>query len=418
MPAAAAPPAAAASAVPAFAPAAPGGFGGAARTQSVAPGTFAAPAAPTTPPPASATPGAPTPATPPGAYPSPPGGFAPPRAGFGGSAAASSPSPGAAYSTPGFGGAGFGGSAAGAGARAGSGLDVPVVPPPGAPGVAPAVQSGFSVPTAQAAVGFPQGVPVAAGGKSRKTAIAIAAVAVVAIIIVIAVAASGGGDEAAANATASIDEAAAKPEPRPPQRCSEAADAVRENLGPELAKKHVGKAALARIGMAIERHCKSDAWSAKAIDCFTAATSDADNGTCLKMISDKQQDALIKHIDQIVEDDKASRAPPDIEAGSAVAVADTAESGSATEPADAMAGTTVDAKIPSACADYRAQLAKLKRCRRVPRRVRHGFETEYSLILKSWKETPKTAALREATEKVCTAGTRSVRDLRRTHCRR
>jgi len=350
--------------MPSFAPAAPGGFGGAARTHSVAPATPPGPA--------------------PGLY-----------------------SPGAA---------GFGGSAAAAGARGGSGLDVPIVPPPGAPGVAPAVQSGFSVPTAQAQVSLP--APVAVAGTSRKPAIAIGAgVAVIAIIVVIAVAASGGGEESTANAGSETDDVAATPDPKPARdACRDAAASVRGNLEPELAGKRVGKAALARIGMAIERHCKGDAWSPRAIACFTEATSDADNGTCLKMISDKQQDSLIKHIDQIVEEDKASRAPPEIGGGSAVAVA--AGTGSHPDAGDAKASSPVDSKLPSACADYRAQLGKLKRCRRVPRRVRHGFETEYALIVKSWKETPKTEALREATEKVCAAGTRSVLDLRKTHCRR
>jgi len=214
-----------------------------------------------------------------------------------------------------------------------------------------------------------------------------------------------------------------------PGDCVAATRAMRGVIKPKLLANDVGEAAIARIDKAIEQHCNDDGWPDDAIACFGRSKSIGDNDVCLRMMTAGMQDKLRKHLDAIVDEDQASRAPPspsdrvvvatvpDAGSGAGAGSNDGSAAGSGSGAGSNDAGGGVSDEIPSVCDDYREQLDKLKRCRRVPARVRRGFEGEYALIVKSWKTNRKTDSLRTGTEKVCATGVESVRELRKTHCR-
>ncbi len=204
-----------------------------------------------------------------------------------------------------------------------------------------------------------------------------------------------------------------------PGDCAAVAKVTIANAKDIFVRQGLGNTAIARIQKMVDQSCNDDAWSDDAIACFIVSKSDPDSETCMKMMAKSQQDNVVKHMGQIIADDVKSRAVPVPVATERVQApvdptVPPAGSGSGTGSGSA---ETVSSEIPPICNDYREQLDKLARCRRVPAKIRKGFEDEYAIIVKSWNDTKKTEAIRESTERSCKSGVDQALELRKGLCR-
>src|SRR5690606_31704218 len=82
-------------------------------------------------------------------------------------------------------------------------------------------------------------------------------------------------------------------------------------------------------------------------------------------------------------------------------------------------GSPVDdpAPLPPICNDYKAELEKLAKCRRIKVDIREAAKKRYDLIVEGWGKVRDKEKIRESTESLCRTGVELVLDLRKHLCR-
>jgi hypothetical protein len=208
-----------------------------------------------------------------------------------------------------------------------------------------------------------------------------------------------------------------------PGDCATAAKISVKNNAPAWKESSLGTAAIARIEKATAQHCTDDKWPDEVITCVEDAT--APDFKCTNKLGTDQLANLTKHVAQIITEDVKSREPPTIAEtppppGIDPTADPTAGSGSG---AGSGAGSGSDAsegpeQLPPICDDYKAQIDKLARCRRIKADIRKGQVEIYEKMVDGWNRvTKKTDTIRTSFETICKKGVEALVDLRKTLCR-
>lgn len=219
------------------------------------------------------------------------------------------------------------------------------------------------------------------------------------------------------------------PKVQRPGDCAAATRASIKNNAARWRAASLGDAAMARLDKAISRHCAEDGWPDETIVCLEDAKGSDE--ACLKMLTGAQVDKLTKHVEQIILEDAKSRevptvaeTPPTVDptVDPTVAPVDPtapgAGAGSGVAAGSGSAAPDEPVALPSVCDDYKAEIDKLARCRRVKADIKRGQLKRYQLTVDGWdKVVKKTEELRRSTEEICRKGVEQLVDLRKTHCR-